>query len=168
MWSAERFIKTIANMDHTNVKIMVVGGGNETEDLKEMSKKYGIDDKFIFAGFVPNHEVSDLLSASDIFWFVMRDPLPTYGLALLEAMSCENIVVTNNSGSMKEVISSGVNGFLVEPEIEQIKRKLGDIIALKEDELNRIKQRARRDVEEKYCWEAIVPKIERIIWETIK
>ena len=93
----------------------------------------------------------------------MRDPLPTYGLALQEAMSCENIVITNNSGSMKEVIHDSINGFLVEPNIDKMKEKLEEILQKDTIELERIKKAARKEVEEKYSWKVILPKIDKLL-----
>lgn len=164
---AEMLIEVVKDMDMP-LKALIIGEGNAVEYLRGMVKQEGLEDKVILTGFVPHLSLPEYLSASDIFFFVLTEPIPTYGLALLEAMSCGLAVLTSNSDTQREIIIEGVNGFLVEPEIEQIKRKLRDIIALKEDELNRIKQRARRDVEEKYCWEVIVPKIEGIILKTIK
>jgi len=164
MWSAEMLIKTFASLSHTypNVKIMFVGGGDGVEYLKKMSRDYGIEDKVIFVGFVPHDNVPDYLSASDIFWFVMRDPLPTYGLALQEAMSCENIVIANDSGAMKEVIRDGDNGFLVEPTMDKMKKKLEEILKKDGGEIEKIKKAARKDAEEKYSWDIILLKITHI------
>ena len=107
---------------------MIVGNGDAMDEIKEYSKINKIDDKIILAGYIPNNKITEYLSASDIFWFIMKYPLPTYGLALQEAMCNSSIVIANNSGSMKEIIIDGVNGFLIDPEEKKIIKKINDIL----------------------------------------
>lgn len=159
MWSAEMLIKTFASLNCSNIKIMFVGGGDGIEHLKALSREYDIENRVIFVGFVPHNKVPDYLSASDIFCFVMKDPLPTYGLALQEAMSCENVVITNDSGSMREIIQDSVNGFLVNTNIDEMRDRLEEILQKDDKELGKIKEMARKDVIEKYCWDVVLPKV---------
>lgn len=168
MCSAKMLIKTFAGINNANAKIMFVGGGDGIKSLKDLCKFYDIEHKVIFVGFVTHHKVPNFLSASNIFWFVMRDPLPTYGLALQEAMSCENIVITNNSGSMKEIIHNNVNGFLVEPDVDEMREKLEEILQKHDEKLKEIKKVARKDVEEKYSWDVILPRVEAILSKVTK
>jgi len=166
MWSAEVLIEMLARLNHAltnNIRVMFVGGGDGIETLKEMSQRHNLEDKVTFVGAVPHCDVPAYLSASDIFWFVMKDPLPIYGLALQEAMSCENVVVANNSGSMKELIRSGYNGFLVEPSIDEMSQGLITILSKNSKELERVRKAARKDAVEMYSWEVNLPKISDVL-----
>ena len=165
MWSAELLIRVMARLSFswTNLRIMFVGGGDGIEILKQLSVEQNLVDKIIFVGAIPHNQVPHYLSASDVFWFVMRDPLPTYGLALLEAMSCENVVITNNSGSMREIIEDGYNGFLVEPYIDKATSSLEAILRKRASDFNSIGKAARKTVQEKYSWEVVLPGIINVI-----
>lgn len=163
LWSAESLLRTVSNIDNDKLKILFVGNGDALDYLKKMAYSLGIDHKVIFAGFVPHCNVPHYLSASDMFWFVMRDPLPTYGLALQEAMSCENIIITNNSGSMKEIIVDKENGFLVDPNLEKMIEKLEYILKIDSSLLIEIKRNARNNAVEKYSWESFIPSFEKIL-----
>ena len=170
MWSAEMLLKTFASISpsHPCVKIMFVGGGDGVKYLKNMCKDYGIEEHVIFVGFVPHEKVPEYLSASDIFWFVMGYPIPTYGLALQEAMSCENIVIANDSGAMREVIIDRYNGFLVEPKEDKMREKLMEILKMERGELENIKRAARKHAEDKYSWDVVLPRIMSIFYEVSK
>ena len=74
-------------------------------------------------------------------------------------MSCENIVIANDSGAMKEIIRDGHNGFLVEPTEDKMREKLEEILKKDEKQIEKIKKIARKNVEEKYSWDIILPKI---------
>lgn len=164
LWSAERLLELVAEINSRDVRILFVGGGDGVGYLKDLCQKYGLNDLAIFAGFKPYQEIPAFLSASDIFWFVMRDPLPTYGIALLEAMSCENIVITNNSGSMKEIINDRINGFLANPDTSMAGDILKELLESEMD-LERIKLKSREEIEERFSWDTTVLRIEKIIKE---
>ena len=56
--------------------------------------------------------ISDLLSISDII--LLMSQKESFGLVLLEAMSCEVVPVATNVGGIPEVVSHGETGFVVE------------------------------------------------------
>ena len=68
-----------------NAILMLVGGGDEDEctRLKEVAKKYGVNENVIFVGAV--HNVNEYLSAFDVFAFPsLREGTP---LSLIEAQA---------------------------------------------------------------------------------
>lgn len=163
LWSAEALLKTVSSIKNDKLKILFVGDGDALDYLREVAYSFGIDHRVTFAGFVPHCKVPNYLSASDLFWFVMRDPLPTYGLALQEAMSCENIVITNNSGSMKEIVVNGENGFLVDPKFDKMKENLEEILEMDSNSRTSIKKNARNNAIEKYSWNSFLPHFEDLL-----
>jgi glycosyltransferase involved in cell wall biosynthesis len=60
--------------------------------------------------------VHEILGKSDLFLLPSEDE--SFGLAALEAMSCEFPVVASNIGGLKELITHGVDGYLI---------KVGDV-----------------------------------------
>jgi glycosyltransferase involved in cell wall biosynthesis len=66
-----------------NVKLIVVGKGDEEEHLEEVARSCGVADRVIFAG--ERHDVAALLSGFDLY--VASSKQETFGLSVLEALA---------------------------------------------------------------------------------
>lgn len=66
-----------------NVKLIVVGKGDEQEHLEEVARSCGVADRVIFAG--ERHDVAALLSGFDLY--VASSKQETFGLSVLEALA---------------------------------------------------------------------------------
>lgn len=90
-------------------KLILVGDGPETQTALELVKKLNLDEKVLFLGRQKN--ISDLLSISDIK--LLLSEKESFGLVLLEAMSCEVVPIATNVGGIPEVIEDGYNGYTI-------------------------------------------------------
>ncbi|UCH32147.1 MAG: N-acetyl-alpha-D-glucosaminyl L-malate synthase BshA [Candidatus Bathyarchaeota archaeon] len=145
-------------------ELHLIGDGPERLKAEEMAKDLGISEKVKFLGTM--REVQEVIGKSDLFLLPSEDE--SFGLAALEAMSCEVPVIATNVGGLKELISHGVDGYLV---------KVGDVknlaqYALKiltdENLQKTLGNNARRKVREKYTPDKIVPKYEDLYRETLR
>src|SRR5699024_1769965 len=113
-----RKVKRIEDVIHTfkrvsdsiNAKLLLVGDGPESSTAFELVKKLGIEDNVLFLG--KQKRVSDLLAISDLK--LLMSEQESFGLVLLEAMSCEVPCIGTNVGGIPEVISHGETGYIVE------------------------------------------------------
>ncbi|EPX9363055.1 glycosyltransferase [Aeromonas veronii] len=96
-----------------NTRLIIIGCGEEEVYLKTFSKSLGIDKNVHFLGL--RHDVNEWMCAADIY--VMSSAWEGIPLVLLEAMSCERIVVATDCGSVKEIINEF--GYLVPPKNSQ-------------------------------------------------
>jgi len=88
--------------------LMMIGDGPERGPVQEQCRHLGLQDDVIFhrgGGDVP-----DYLSRADLF--LLTSETESFGLAALEAMSCEVPVVATDVGGVPELVDEGVNGFL--------------------------------------------------------
>ena len=93
------------------IKLILVGGGEEEQNLKHLAIKKGIENDVIFLG--QRSDVNQILKAFDIFVFPsLTEGLP---LAIIEAMATGLPVVASYVGGIPELIDHGVNGLLVAP-----------------------------------------------------
>ncbi|MFB0514914.1 MAG: N-acetyl-alpha-D-glucosaminyl L-malate synthase BshA [Candidatus Bathyarchaeia archaeon] len=145
-------------------KLSLIGNGPERPKAENLAKNLGISDRVEFLGNVKN--VQEILGKSDLFLLPSEDE--SFGLAALEALSCEVPVVASNVGGLKELISHGVDGYLI---------KVGDIEALAQYSLKilqdpRLQERfgknAKQKVLEKFTPDKIVPYYEDLYNETLK
>jgi glycosyltransferase involved in cell wall biosynthesis len=92
-----------------NLEFIVAGEGPQLHSLKELTKQYGINDKFHFIGF--RSDAIHILRLLDIFVLCSIDEgLP---IVLLEAMSVGVPVITTNVGEIPFVVQEDYNGLLI-------------------------------------------------------
>jgi len=150
--------------DEVNCRLFLIGNGPERPKAEKLVKNLDISEKVHFFGSIKN--VQDVLGKSDLFFLPSEDE--SFGLAALEAMSCEVPVIASNIGGLKELISHGVDGYLTE---------VGDTQAIAEYSLRlltdpelqmKFGKNAREKVFKKYVPDRIIPKYENLYSETLR
>ncbi len=96
--------------DQLNAKLLLVGDGPEYSSIYQLVRKLGLTDDVLFLGKQKN--VNDLFSISDLK--LLMSEKESFGLVLLEAMSCEVPCIGTNVGGIPEVIKHNETGFIVE------------------------------------------------------
>ncbi len=104
-----------------NLRINIVGDGNDRKRLEDLSKSTGASDFVFFLG--KRSDVPNILHDSDLCVFLNK-PLEGFGLVIVEAMSTALPVISYNFGANPEIIQNGCNGYLVENQAELIERIL--------------------------------------------
>jgi len=93
--------------------------------------------------------------------------LPTYypeGLprSLLEAMSCENAIITTNMPGCEDVVD-GSNGFLIDPKnVDQLKKCIEKFITMSNSDLQNMRKRSRELVLQRYSDDVVIRKYKEI------
>ncbi len=149
----------IITRQDTGVKLMLVGDGEERQDLQELVNELDLGNQVIFGGRVPNEKVSEYMVASDIF--VLPSLSEGFPNVVLEAMAAGLPVVASKVGGLPEIIKDGKNGFLVEPKNpEQIAEKV--MLLLRDEELRKRVSRNNKEKAKHYSWDSVVEKLEEI------
>ncbi|MEW5800863.1 MAG: N-acetyl-alpha-D-glucosaminyl L-malate synthase BshA [bacterium] len=89
--------------------LLMVGDGPETPTSMKLAREMGLTAKVHFLKFV--NSVQKILNMSDLF--LLPSETESFGLAALEAMSCQVPVVAYRVGGLPEVVEDGRSGFLV-------------------------------------------------------
>ncbi len=90
------------------VKLLLVGDGPERIKIENLCRELGTCDDIRFLGKLD--QIEEVLSVSDLF--IMPSEKESFGLAALEAMSCEVPVISSNAGGLPELNKDGVSGYL--------------------------------------------------------
>lgn len=93
-----------------NVLFVVVGDGDEADNIKKLAKDKNVIEYIHFAGFQEN--IGDYLKMFDIFTLFSR--AEGLGTSILDAMSVGLPIVATNAGGIPEVVTHNYNGLLVE------------------------------------------------------
>ena len=100
-------------------------------------------------------QVREKLAISDVM--LMPSELETFGLAALEAMSCEVVPIATRSGGVPELIEHGVTGFLADVgDVETMARYAVELLG-DEAALRAMAKRARAVALDKFCAAKIIP-----------
>jgi len=112
----------IITQARNDIHLLLVGAGNELNNLKTQVKEAELDKYVTFVGRVPFEEVSRYYSLADILVFP-RESLRLTELVTplkpLESMAQYKPVIASNIGGHRELIEDGKTGFLVEPDNAQ-------------------------------------------------
>lgn len=94
-------------------RLYLVGQGTIESELRWLVQQYDIENVVQFLGAVPHSEIQEYYTAADIFC------LPSYHegfpVVNMEAMASGCAVVSTQIDSIREQITNGENGLLVEP-----------------------------------------------------
>lgn len=98
-----------------DIRVVLVGGGPQEENLKALAQRFGIQDKVIFTGRVPHDDVRAYYDLIDILVYPrlsMRLTDLVTPLKPLEAMAQGRLFIASDVGGHKELIQDGVTGKL--------------------------------------------------------
>ena len=94
-----------------NVKLLVVGKGTESRFLLNLSKKLKVENKIVWIPYVTDAEMLKVYSAVDIF--CIMSPYEGQSIVTLQAVAAGLPVIAANAGALPELVTNGVNGYLV-------------------------------------------------------
>lgn len=95
--------------ENDNVLCLIVGGGPQLEELKELVKDDNISKYVIFTGSKPAEEVPTYYHLSNVF--VSASVTETQGLTYIEAMASGIPAIARYDKNLENVIIDGVNGY---------------------------------------------------------
>lgn len=114
-----KLVSILKNKMNKNVKLFNAGTGPLTEYYFKICRELNIAQNVRFLGRVDNSTLISLMKNCN--YFISLSDRVIFDVSILEALACEMIVIANNVGGNREVIKSGVNGYLVNAnEIEDI------------------------------------------------
>lgn len=150
----------------TNVpfELEVVGSGTMREHLDGLASQLGVSHLLKYVGTIPYHALHRAYQSSDLF--VLTSESEGMPCVLLEAMACGLPVVATDVAGNREVVSQGVNGYLVG--VEDTESLAQALVALIRDPALRERMgRESRRLVQSYDWRDIVRRYEAIFREVI-
>lgn len=121
----DTYIKLSNDSRFIDCQFYIAGDGSDRVRLSQLNDRLG--GKVQFLGTVKN--IPDILSWIDISIFLNKN-IEGFGNVLIEAMASNCIVISNNLGASKEIITNESDGFLVN-NYHELSNKLLEIIELK-------------------------------------
>ncbi|MBU0571252.1 MAG: glycosyltransferase family 4 protein [Candidatus Omnitrophica bacterium] len=137
-------------------KNIVDWAGSQQKDiayLVKLIKHFGLTDNILIDSYTLD-EVSQIYSVADVCLYPSSGCEP-FGLTMLEAMASEKPIIVTKMGGMPEIISDGINGFVIPvKDFELLAAKINNLL---EDEAlrRRLGYTGRQMVEAQYTKEHV-------------
>jgi glycosyltransferase involved in cell wall biosynthesis len=155
-------LKSVSLLGKMDVLVHIGGDGIYLETFKNMSKELGVYEKCKFYGEIIPSDIISFYSGLDIFVLASRDE--TFGVVIVEAMSCGIPVIATKCGGPEEIITQD-SGVLVEKENPE---ELARAIVFVSGNLESYdKNLIRRNALEKYGQEAFVGNITQLYQDVL-
>lgn len=125
-------IEAVANLQsmYPNLRYLMVGkyDTKEKQRLDQLIDKFGVRDRVIFAGFVPDDELAAHFQLADVY--IMPSQKEGFGIVFIEALYYGKPVIGGNKDGSVDALGQGELGTLVDPD------SLDEIRAAMESHLN--------------------------------
>ena len=160
----EAFKKVQKERKDCLLKLIIIGEGEEKENLIKYVKKLELEDNIIFTGY--RKDIEELMAIMDIFVLSsLREGLPR---VLVQAAAVGVPSIAFNVDGVPEIVKDGYNGFLVKPkDVNQLANRIIKYIDNRElIELHG--QNGRNFVNGKWSIENMVNKVDEIYQILIK
>lgn len=120
-----RLIEAVSKIK--NLDLIIAGKkGWMYEETFNAPKKFGIEERVKFMGFLPDDELAKLLGEAQAF--ILPSLWEGFGITVVEAMACGIPVIVSNISSLPEIV--GKAGLLVDPySVTQIEQAIRSVIS---------------------------------------
>ena len=150
---------------NTDIRVLLVGGGQQEQTLKGQAQELGVADKVIFAGRVPHNKVQNYYDLVDVLVYPrlsMRLTDLVTPLKPLEAMAQGRLVVASDVGGHRELIRDGETGCLFRAgDAQHLAQSVLQLLAARQL-WPALRAAARNFVERERTWQVSVARYQKI------
>lgn len=129
-------------------KFVIVGDGPDSQVLKDYVIKLNLSKDIVFTGFTPN-PIEYINSSNFFVMSSVSEGLPT---AMMQAMSCKVIPITNLVGNIGDIVKDKQTGFVHNGTPTAIAIAMQKAIELSDIKRNEIGVAARKSISEKHSY----------------
>ncbi len=145
-------------------KLLMIGDGPDRMTAEWMARDKKIASDVIFLG--KQNQVQDLLACADVL--LLPSDLESFGLAALEGMACGVPAVCSRVGGVPEVMTDGVEGYLVTSrDVQTMAARALEILSSPEKQ-KEMSQAARQRALRQFCTEKIIPLYEDLYQRVLR
>lgn len=103
-----------------DVYYLICGRGPMEPELRSLASKLGVEERVLFAGYVPDEQLASYYAACDLFsmltFFDTKDrSIEGFGIVYLEAGYFGKPVIASRVGGVEDAVRHGESGILVDP-----------------------------------------------------
>lgn len=145
--------------------MVLVGGGPQEDELRQLAKELKLHEHVKFVGAVPHSDVPKWLNSFDIYVALSTLDSESFGVAIVEASACELPVVVSDAGGLPEVVVDGKTGYIVPRNNPEEAANKIEILVNDEYLRRQMGEAGRKFVLENYEWKSNADKMEKLYQE---
>jgi glycosyltransferase involved in cell wall biosynthesis len=160
-------IQVVARLkkEYPDIIYHIVGRGDNLEALKKMAADLKVEENVKFWGFVDEETKVKILQESQIVLY--NSVKEGWGLTAIEANACGTPVIASNSPGLREAVSDGKTGFLIEHgNLDQLETRIRQIFDSKEEQLRL--QQGSLEWANSFNWDKTAAKFLEFIEKTLE
>lgn len=139
--------------------LWIIGDGPERANLEKMARDLNLPVRFF--GWISGE--NKIRAMKRAWCLVLPSEKEGFPLVLPESMACRTPVIAVDSGGPRSIIKDGANGFLIPPGDEELLSERICRIISDEKLRNCMGEAGRRTVEEKFTWEKVAERVEKVL-----
>lgn len=146
----DRLIRAFEKVHRTfnEAKLLVVGDGDDLENLKNLAQYLQIESSIIFTGRVSHEQLVNYISMADIgISYVPIKESYTYNppLKTFEYLACGLLTIATKTDANCNIIKDGLNGILVDDSPEDISTTIIDLLRDRKSQVS-LRENARNSI----------------------
>lgn len=154
-------LRALAQLDNPEIEFLIAGTGRHEEHLRSLAAELGVEGRIRFLGYVPDEDLPQLYSSSDVF--VLPSRYEGFGLVVLEAAACGTPVIGANAGGIPTAIELCDCGSVVERTPEALSKAVRRVISRSKTKENRTRG---TEPHTPLKWSDVCEHIENVYWKT--
>lgn len=147
---------------HSDFKLIIIGDGNERDNIEKMIERLSISEKVILMGVQPRNVVSEILNESK--FFILTSLFEGSPKVVLEAMATGTPVISTDVGNVRKVIKD--SGIIVPIRDSELLYK--GMIDINEDSNWTLMSEKAIEYSGNYTWDAVSTRLDQIYSSLIK
>ena len=126
-----------------DVKVEIVGGGDQKRNLEHLAVDLGIADRVTFTGYVTDEELREAYHRASVL--AMPSIAELQSIVTMEAMASALPVVAANAMALPHLVHDGENGYLFEPgSADDLAAKLRKVLEASPEDYRTMKEGSLR------------------------
>lgn len=141
---------SLVQKGHRQIRLLLVGSGTKAEEYKSLCSELRISEFVHFTGRISHSDIPAHHQMMDVF--VNPSVAESFGVSVLEAMSCAKPVIVTAIGGLKEIVQDNHNGLYVRvDDVADLTEKM-ETLLMNESLRNTLGDNARDSVKKHYSW----------------
>ena len=150
--------------DFPNLRLVIAGKmGWMYEEILKAPKKYGVEDRVVFTGYVADQDLPIVLQEAQAY--IQPSLTEGFGLPVLEAMAAGAPVISAKAGALPEVV--GDAGLLVDPKSVEEMSEAMKLLARQRELGEGLREKAYKRIKD-FTWEKAAKETIKVLEEAIK